>query len=57
VPDWQETPIRVYKMGRPIANLIDAVLDPTARHDDELKEAADSQSAEILDEIRTLVCR
>ena len=29
VPDWQEHPIRLYRMGTPIAELLDAAHDPT----------------------------
>lgn len=55
LPDWQENPVRVFKLGSPIADLIDAVLEPGAAHDEELRAAVRGDSAEILKKIRELV--
>lgn len=56
VPDWQERPIRLYRMGTPIADLIDAVLEPTPNHDEELKAAVSGGAADVLNQVRALVC-
>jgi hypothetical protein len=57
VPDWQERPLRLYRMGTPIAELIDAVLDPSSGHDDELRQAVSGGAAEVLSQVRALVCQ
>ena len=57
VPDWQERQLRLYQMGSPIADLIDAVTDPTPGHDDELKAAVSGGAADILNQVRALVCQ
>lgn len=56
MPYRQSAPVRIYKLGSPVADLIDAVLDPGDEHDEELREAATGSSSEILDRIRELVC-
>jgi hypothetical protein len=56
VPDWQEQPIRLYRMGTPIAELLDAAHDPTAEHDEELKNAVSGSAADILNQVRAIVC-
>ena len=56
VPDWQERQIRLFRMGTPIADLIDAVLEPTTNHDDELKTAVSGGAADVLNQIKALVC-
>jgi hypothetical protein len=56
VPDWQEIPIRLYRMGTPIADLIDAVIQPTEKHDQELRDAVGGNNAEVINQIRALVC-
>jgi hypothetical protein len=57
VPDWQENPIRLYRMGTPVADLIDAVLNPTESHDEEIRGAVSGAAADILNQIRGLVCQ
>lgn len=56
MPYRQSAPVRIYKLGSPVADLIDAVLDPGDEHDEELREAATASSSEIIDRIRELVC-
>lgn len=53
-------PIRVYKLGSKVADLIDAVLKPSKEHDDEIRQALGGEKAElmdVLDRIRELVCK
>jgi len=57
LPDWQDDLVRIYKLGSPIADLIDAVLEPGAAHDEELRQAVRGDAAEILQRIRDLVCQ
>ncbi len=56
VPDWQENPIRLFRMGTPIADLLDAAHDETPEHDEELKAAVSGGAADVLNQIRALVC-
>src|SRR5436309_13278625 len=51
LPDWQDNPVRVYKLGSPIADLIDAVLEPSVGHDDELRQAVRGDAADIVQRI------
>jgi hypothetical protein len=55
LPDWQDFLVRVYKLGSPIADIIDAVLVPSPAHDEELRQAVHGDAAEILQRIRDLV--
>ena len=57
VPDWQEEPLRLYRMGTPVADLIDAVLDPNQNHDEELRAAVAGGATDTLNQIRALVCQ
>lgn len=54
--DYQHQVTRVYQLGSPVGNLISAVLNPTARNDEKLRDAAGGEEAEILTKIRALVC-
>lgn len=56
LPDRQWALVRIYQLGTPIADLIDAALDPTAAHDDELRRATGGGAAELLAQIKELVC-
>ncbi len=53
---YQEDEVRVFRRGTPIADLVDAVMRPSDFGDDRLREAASGQGAEILKQIRELVC-
>jgi hypothetical protein len=56
LPDRQWALVRIYKMGSPIADLIDAVLEPSPAHDSELKQAMGGGAAAILAQVKELVC-
>ena len=56
LPTYQEDPVRIYKLGSRIADLIDAVLEPTADHDEELRRAMGGDAEDVLSKIRALVC-
>jgi hypothetical protein len=56
LPDDQGQYIRVYRLGSPAAVFIDAVLNPNPDHDETIREAAGGEAAEILEQIKELVC-
>ena len=55
LPPWQEGLVRIYRQGSAIADLIDAALDPSDEHDEELRVAVGGDAQDILDAIRELV--
>ncbi|MBI3648450.1 MAG: hypothetical protein HY240_06870 [Actinobacteria bacterium] len=56
LPEYQHVPVRVYKQGSPVGDLIDAVLNPSPTHDDELRQAVSGGDAELLRQVRELIC-
>jgi hypothetical protein len=56
LPDWQDQPVRLFKLGSRVADLIDAVLQPGDAHDEELRQAIRGEATETLAKIRELVC-
>ena len=56
LPDSQWEPIRIFKLGSPTADLIDAVLNPTDEHDAAIREAAGGEAADTLTRVRELIC-
>ncbi len=56
LPEYQEFPARIYKLGSPAADLIDAVLQPSEAHDAEIQEAVSGDAQEIMNRVRELVC-
>jgi hypothetical protein len=56
LPDSQYAWVRIYKLGGPVADLIDAVLTPGKEGDDRLRETASGDAEKILSDIRELVC-
>ena len=56
LPDSQDAIVRIYKLGSPVADLIDAVLRPGEESDDRLREVAGGNAEEILRQLRELVC-
>jgi hypothetical protein len=56
LPGDQNDPVRIYRQGTPMADLIDAVLNPSKTHDEELRQTIGGSSEEILEQIRELVC-
>jgi hypothetical protein len=57
LPAYQEEWVRLYKLGSPTADLIDAVLQPSSAHDEELRVAVGGEAAAILKQVRELVCQ
>jgi hypothetical protein len=56
LPEWQGDVVRLYQLGSPTADLIDAVLHPSETHDEELRDLVRGDSRQVLEEIRLLVC-
>ena len=48
--------IRLYRLGTPVAKVIQAALRPGSRRDQTLREVAASDKAKILQQVRELVC-
>jgi len=58
LPTSQDQPVRLYKRGTPVGDLIEAVLAPGEQNDNKLVEQlgeSDVKYAEIIDQIRDLV--
>ena len=56
LPGDQNNLVRLYRQGTPTATAIDAVLNPSVAHDDELRELVAGNADAILDQIREIVC-
>jgi len=56
LPDSQTAKVRIYKLGSPIADLVDAVLTPGREGDERLRETASGDAEKVLSEVRELVC-
>ena len=57
LPNYQEEGVRVYKLGSPVAEIIDAALGPGDDNDETLREAANKEASLVVNQIRTLVCK
>ena len=55
LPDRQWVPVRLYKLGSSVADLIDAILNPSDEHDDELRRAVSGGDAEILKKVKAIL--
>lgn len=55
VPDAWEV-VRVYKLGTPMAELLQAANDPGTAEDAVLRGFAQNDSAEVLEQVKALVC-
>lgn len=56
LPDRHREPVRIYKLGTPAADLIEAVLSPTEESDDALREWLGGDATSVLEQVRELVC-
>ena len=57
LPVYYHEVVRIYKLGSPVADLIDAVLTPSEAHDSEIREAVQSEATTVLNQIREWVCK
>ena len=56
LPAYQHEQVRVYTLGSPVHDLINAVLDPSEGSDEVLRSAAEGEAGEVLAQVRALVC-
>jgi len=56
LPEYQDRPVRLYRLGSPVGNLIEAVLELDPDRDELLRRAVGGDETEILQQIRELVC-
>lgn len=56
LPDSQYAHVRIYKLGSPVADLIDAVLNPGPDGDEHIRELAGGNANDLLAQVRELVC-
>jgi hypothetical protein len=56
LPVSQTENVRVYSQRSKLGSIIEAVLQPSGKGDQILREAATSDAGDVLDRIRTLVC-
>ena len=55
LPDRQWAFVRVYRLGSEIADLIDAVMEPSEEHDEELRKAGGGGAADVLRQIKDII--
>lgn len=55
LPSYQHEEVRVFRLGSPIADIVNAVVTPSASGDMLLREVG-GHEAEVLNKIRELVC-
>lgn len=56
LPTSQYEVVRVYQLGTAVADIVEAVLDPSEKNDEKLRKAANADTAEQLQKIREIVC-
>jgi hypothetical protein len=56
LPQYQDGAVRVYRLGSSAADLIKSALRPGAVEDEVLRQAAGGDSADVIRQIRELVC-
>ncbi|HEY9086299.1 MAG TPA: hypothetical protein VIN40_10265 [Candidatus Tyrphobacter sp.] len=56
LPDNQNAPVRIYKAGSPVGQLIDAVLTVGDGTDEVVRDAAASDARAVLNKVKELVC-
>jgi hypothetical protein len=56
LPAYQESSVRVFRLGTPLADVVNAVINPSTGGDQVLRQVAASKGQEIIKQIRQLVC-
>jgi hypothetical protein len=56
LPEWANEEVRVYRLGSPVADLIEAVERPSEAGDQVIRDAVGGDASGTLDQIRELVC-
>jgi hypothetical protein len=56
LPAYQEFEVRVYRLGTPLADVVNAVLNPSGTGDQILRQVGTSDAQDVIKKIRQLVC-
>lgn len=56
LPAYQEFDVRVYRLGTPLADIINGVLYPSGPGDQVLRQVGTSDAQDVIKRIRQLVC-
>lgn len=56
LPAYQEMGVRIYRLGTPLADAVNAVLHPSTGGDQTLRQMGAGHGQDILKKIRELVC-
>lgn len=56
LPVYQHEAVRIWLMGSPAGDLIEAVFDTGTATDQTIREAVESDASDVLDKVRELVC-
>ena len=56
LPTYQHQEVRIYRLGSPMEDIVNAVLSPSDAGDQKLRDAVDADKQEVLNQIRSLVC-
>lgn len=56
LPVYQHEPVRVWLMGSPAGDLIEAVFNVSSEADNVIRAATQSDAADVLDKVREIVC-
>jgi len=56
LPQYYWDPARVYLMGSPAGDLIEAVLTPSPDRDEMIRETVNSDASDVVAKVRELVC-
>jgi hypothetical protein len=56
LPSYQDDLVRIWLMGTPAGDLIEAVHNESPSTDQAVRDAIESDAADILDKVRELVC-
>lgn len=56
LPAYQESSVRIYRLGNPLADVINAVLNPSGPGDQILRQIGASDAQDVIKKIRQLVC-
>ena len=56
LPTYQDELVRLYLMGSPAGDLIESVLNISKSADQAIRDAVQSDAADVLEKVRELVC-
>ena len=56
LPTYQHEEVRIYRLGSPMEDIVNAIVHPSGGGDQKLRDAVNANQQEILDQVRALVC-